>query len=293
MEENDKNLRLAEKGAHVSLAAYIILAAFKLIVGYISKSEALTADGFNNSTDIIASLAIIIGLKISRKPADENHAYGHLRAETIASLIASLIMVAVGAEVIYKGIYSAIFFKVTAPDITAAIVALISAAGIYVVYRYNNSIAAKVNSSALNAAAKDNLSDAYVSIGTAVGIAASQFGFPWIDPAAAIVVGILICKTGIEIFADAARNLSDGFEKKNLADMIDRIKQVNGVNCIRDIRARVHGSNILIDLAICVNPKLTVVESHKITEEIESMLYKEFKVKYAIIHVEPDLRYIK
>lgn len=109
MEENYKNLKIAQRGASISLIVYIMLTILKLTVGYFTNSKALAADGLNNSTDIISSLAIIIGLKIARKPADEDHAYGHLRAETVAALIAAIIMIAVGADVIYNGIYSAVF----------------------------------------------------------------------------------------------------------------------------------------------------------------------------------------
>jgi cation diffusion facilitator family transporter len=110
MEEKYNNLKLAERGARISIIAYIALSFLKLGVGYLSKSKALTADGLNNTTDIVASLAVLIGLKIARKPADENHLYGHFRAETIASLIASLIMIAVGIDVLYNAAHAIIFF---------------------------------------------------------------------------------------------------------------------------------------------------------------------------------------
>jgi cation diffusion facilitator family transporter len=289
MEEEYRKLKIAEKGAHVSIVAYIILSIFKLSVGYLFNSKALIADGVNNSTDIIASIAIIIGLKISRKPIDENHAYGHLRAQTVSSLVASLIMIAVGLDVIYNAAYSTFNFTEEAPDINSAIVAGICSILIYCVYRYNKKIALKINSQALMAAAKDNLSDAWVSVGSAVGITASQFNLPWIDPLAAVIVGILIVKTGIDIFKEAAHNLTDGFDSKKLDGIVSEIKQVNGVNVIKSIKARVHGNNILLDMVIVVDSRLNVVESHKITEEIEKKLYDEFNIEYAVIHVEPDI----
>ncbi|QXE17797.1 cation diffusion facilitator family transporter [Clostridium sp. 001] len=288
MDEDYKNLKIAEKGARISIIAYIILSMLKLTLGYFYQSKALTADGVNNSTDIIASLAIIIGLKISGKPADDNHAYGHLRAQTISSLVASLIMIAVGLDVIYNAVYSTIFLKNKAPDMISAVVAIICAILIYAVYVYNKRVALRIKSSALMAAAKDNLSDAWVSMGTAAGIIASQFGFPWIDPLAAVLVGILICKTGGEIFKEAAHNLTDGFDSKQLDSIVSKIKEVDGVSCVKGTKARVHGNNILLDIVIGVNSKLTVVKSHEITEEIEEMLNREFKIKHAIIHVEPD-----
>ncbi|MDP4088921.1 MAG: cation diffusion facilitator family transporter [Bacillota bacterium] len=289
MEEKYNDLKLAERGARLSIAAYIALSAFKIGVGYLSGSKALTADGLNNATDIIASTAVLIGLKISRLPADENHPYGHFRAETIASLVSSLIMAAVGIDVLYNAARSVIFFEAQAPDPIAAIVGLICASAIYGVYRFNKNIAVKINSSGLMAAAKDNLSDAWVSIGAVVGIIASQFGLPWIDPLAAVIVGILIIKTGWDIFRESSHNLTDGFEKEELDKITECIKKVPGVKKVKNIRARVHGNNILLDLIVRVNADLSLVEAHAISEVIEERLRQELDITEAVVHVEPDI----
>jgi cation diffusion facilitator family transporter len=290
MEEKYNGLKLAERGARVSIIAYISLSFLKLGVGYLFGSKALTADGLNNTTDIVASLAVLIGLKISRKPADDDHPYGHFRAETIASLIASLIMMAVGLDVLYNAVLSVIYFKAQAPDLISAAVAVFCAAVIYFVYRYNKKIAIKINSSGLMAAAKDNLSDAWVGIGTAVGIVASQFGLPWIDPLTAVAVGLLIIKTGFDIFKEASHNLTDGFEKEELDNITNSIKRVPGVKKVQDIRARVHGNNILLDVIVTVSAEITVIEGHKITEKIEENLRKDLNITYVIVHVEPDFK---
>jgi cation diffusion facilitator family transporter len=287
MDSRYDNLKIAERGARVSIIAYIALSLLKLGIGYLAQSKALSADGLNNTTDIIASVAVLVGLKISRKPADDDHAYGHFRAETIASLVASMIMLAVGIDVLYNAAHSVLFFKAEAPDLISAAVAILGAVVIYIVYRYNKRIAIKINSSGLMAAAKDNLSDAWVSIGTAVGIVASQFGLPWIDPLAAVIVGILIVRTGWEIFREASHNLTDGFDKERLDNITEAIKKVSGVKKVKEIRARVNGNNILIDVIVGVSPDLTVVEGHSISEDIEEDLRKEFNITEVIIHVEP------
>ncbi|NRT33845.1 cation diffusion facilitator family transporter [Clostridium beijerinckii] len=288
MENSYNNLKIAERGARVSIIAYITLSLLKLGVGFFAQSKALLADGINNTTDIIASVAVLIGLKISRKPADDDHPYGHLRAETIASLIASLIMIAVGLDVLYNAIKSVIFFNPKAPDLVSAAAAIFCAAAIYMVYRYNMRIAVKIKSSGLMAAAKDNLSDAWVSIGTTIGIVASQFGFPWIDPLAAVVVSALILKTGWDIFREATHNLSDGFSREKLDGITKSISQVPGVKQIKNIRARVHGNNILLDLVVGVSSELSLVEGHSITEKIEDKLKKDLDITQVMVHVEPD-----
>ncbi|MBC8059447.1 MAG: cation transporter [Clostridiaceae bacterium] len=289
MEERYNGLKLAERGARISIIAYIALSLVKLGIGYLANSKALTADGLNNTTDIVASLAVLIGLKIARKPADEDHLYGHFRAETIASLVSSLIMIGVGIDVLYNAARAIIFFKSEAPDIIAAIVGIFCAVAIYFVYRYNKKIAIKTNSSGLMAAAKDNLSDAWVSIGTAVGIVASQFGLPWIDPLAAIIVGLLIVKTGFDIFREAAHNLTDGFNREQLDNITQCINKVSGVKKTKNIRARVNGNNILIDVIVRVSPALSVVEGHNIAEEIEVILRREFNITDVVVHVEPEI----
>jgi len=289
MEQKYNNLKIAERGARISILAYIVLAALKLGVGYLASSKALTADGLNNTTDIVASIAVLIGLKISRKPADDDHLYGHFRAETIASLIASLIMIAVGLNVLYKAAHSIIFFKAQVPDLKAALVGIICAVAIYIVYRYNNKIAIKINSSGLMAAAKDNLSDAWVSIGTSVGIIASQFGLPWIDPLAAVLVGILIVKTGWDIFREATHNLTDGFSREKLNNITQCINTVSGVKKVKDIRARVNGNNILIDVIVRVSADLSVAGGHNITVEVEEKLKNELDITEVVVHVEPEI----
>ena len=290
MEERYDHLKLAQKGATISIIAYIGLSLVKLGVGYFAGSKALFADGLNNSTDIFASLAVLIGLKIAAKPADDEHAYGHFRAETIASLVASLIMIAVGLQVLYTAVLDTVYFKEEAPDLVSAITAIFCALGIYLVYRYNLKIATQINSSGLKAAAKDNLSDAYVSMGTAVGILASQFGLPWIDPLAAVVVGVLIIKTGWEIFIEAAHNLTDGFDKELLDQINTSISEVCGVQGVEDIKARIHGNNTLMDLIILVDPNITVIQGHDIAEEVEKMLHESYEIQEVIVHIEPNLK---
>lgn len=289
LEEKYKGLKLAEKGARISIIAYLILAAIKLGFGYFAGSEALTADGLNNTTDIVSSLAVVIGLRIARKPADDNHHYGHFRAETVASLIASCIMIGVGIDVFYQAIRSILIEEeMQAPDMISAFVGLFCAAMIYFVYRYNKKIALKIHSSGLMAAAKDNLSDAWVSIGTSIGILSSQFGLPWLDPLAAVLVGILIIKTGWEIFHEASYNLTDGFSREQLDIMAKSVQNVLGVVDVEDIKARAHGNNILVDVVVKVNPGLSIIEAHNITEEIEEKLKKDLAVTDVVIHVEPD-----
>jgi cation diffusion facilitator family transporter len=283
----NEEIRTGERGAWMSIFAYLILAAVKLTAGIIWNSEGLQADGLNNSTDIVSSVAVLIGLRISRKPADHNHLYGHYRAESIASLIASFIMVTVGIQVIVSGIQSIFTRQGETPDLVAAWVAIACAVAMYGVYRYNLNLGTKINSSSIKAIAYDNRSDALVSIGAFVGIMGAQFGVPFIDTIAGIIVGLIICKTAWSIFFEASHTLTDGFDIHSLERINETIQSSHGVFEVTDIKARMHGNQILVEATIKVNPELNVVEGHEITETVEKRLETECNVQSATIHIEP------
>jgi cation diffusion facilitator family transporter len=283
------DLKRGEKGAWISIGAYLFLSALKLTIAYIGGSQALRADGLNNATDIVASIAILIGMRVSRKPPDMNHHYGHFRAESIASLIAAFIMISVGIEVIINAVTKLVQNEVETPSMITAYAAIFSAIVMFIVYRYNLKLAKKINSSSLYAQSQDNLSDALVSIGALIGIIGSQLGLSWLDLIAGIVVGLIICKTAFEIFKDATHTLTDGFDSNEIKEMKISIQNVPGVEDVKDIKARMHGNQKLVEATILVNPSLTVEKGHEITDDVEVYLNKEYGVKYAHIHIEPFL----
>lgn len=282
-----EDIRKGERGAWVSIAAYLILSTFKLICGYLFASSALLADGFNNLTDIVASVAVLVGLRISQKPPDSDHHYGHFRAETVAALLASFIMAMVGIQVIVEAIRSLFAGAKETPQLWSAGVAIVCAVAMMGVYIYNKRLAIQINNGALMAAAKDNFSDAIVSVGAAIGIVGAQFGLPWIDSAAAVGVGLLISKTAWDIFRDSTYRLTDGFDEHKLMDLRSTIARTPGVEGIKDVKARVHGNHVLVDVVVEVDANITVLEGHKISDSIEERMSKLHNIMNVQIHVEP------
>lgn len=287
MEDRYKELKRAERGAIVSICAYIFVSGLKLAVGYLAKSEALQADGLNNLTDIIGSVTLLIGLKISQVPADKEHRYGHWKAENIASMITSFIMLLVGLQVLTSAVKHILSRQMESPDISAALVGLVSAVIMYAVYFYNLKLSKSVKSPALLAAAKDNRSDAWTSIGTAVAVFAASFNLPWLDAAAAIVIGALIIKTGIDVFRENAFSLSDGFDDETLDEFKTYVKSIPGVVDVPFIRGRSYGANVFLDIVLTMDPNMTVRDSHHVTETVEHDLKNKFSVYDIDIHVEP------
>ncbi len=282
-------LREGEKGALISIATYLVLSATKLTVGFIGTSEALKADGLNNTTDIAASIAILIGLRISQKPPDHNHHYGHLRAETIASLLASFIMAAVGLQVLVNAVKNLFNPVHQTPSLMTAVVASVSAIIMYGVYRYNLQLGNRINSSAVKAAAYDNRSDALVSLGTSVGILAAIFGLPIVDSITALLIALIILKTAYDIFNEAVLTLTDGFNEDEVETLSILVRKVQGVINLSDFKGRMHGNLMFVDLTISVNPNLNVIESHRITEEIEQKIHKVKPFCVVLVHIEPHL----
>jgi len=287
-EEKYKNLKLGERGAIISIVAYIFLSILKVTIGNITNSEALKADGLNNTTDIIASIAVLVGLRLSQRPPDKNHKYGHWKSETIASLLASFIMMAVGIQVLISAAITFVQGGKESPDILAGYVGIFSFVVMYIVYRYNKKLSVKINSQALMAAAKDNISDAWVSIGTAVGIFGSQLGMPWLDTLTAFVVGYLICKTAWAIFSQASHDLSDGFDEIEMIVYKNTIQAVPGVQKVKEVKARKYGNNAVVDVVILVESSLRIDEAHSISTLVEKVLVDKHDVYDVHVHVEPN-----
>ncbi|PID03723.1 transporter [Sporosarcina sp. P2] len=282
------DLKLGERGAIISIIAYVFLSVIKLIAGYMSDSAALKADGLNNTTDIVASIAILVGLRLSQRPPDKDHHYGHWKNETIASMVASFIMLAVGIQVLNDAISSMFQSGKEAPHVGAAYVGVFSTIVMYFVYRYNKKLANKINSKAVMAAAKDNISDAWVSLGTVIGILGSQLNMPWLDTLTAIIVGLLICKTAWGIFTQASHELSDGFDVDKIKLYQNVIAKVDGVTGIKEIKGRNYGNNEVIDVVILVNSTLNIKKAHSVATRVEKVLIKDYGVYDVHVHVEPN-----
>ncbi|WP_226668791.1 cation diffusion facilitator family transporter [Metabacillus litoralis] len=287
-EQKYSNLKLGERGAIISIIAYLFLSIVKLVVANLSHSEALKADGLNNSTDILASIAVLVGLRLSQKPADEDHPYGHWKAEMVASMFASFIMFAVGVQVLFSAAHSIWNGVEEAPDMISVWTGLLSSAIMYFVYRYNKKLSLKIKSHAVMSAAKDNLSDAWVSIGTVIGIVGSQFNLPWLDPLTATIVGMLICKTAWDIFKDASHQLTDGFDQSLISEYKEAISEINDVRNVKDIKARNYGNNVVVDTVITVNSNLDIQTAHDISTKVEKKLKEDFEIYDVHVHVEPN-----
>ena len=287
MTPSNTNQQIARRGIYLSIVTYVIISTAKLLVGYSFDSDAVFADGLNNFTDSFASIALLVGMILSQRPADQNHRYGHYKIETITTLIMSFVIFYIGITVTIDSTTALINQEYAAPTPINAVVGLSSGVIMSGVYWYNNRLGKKLNSPSLKASAKDNLSDALTSFATALSVVLSRTGILWLDGAMAIVVGLIIIKSGYDIFKESAFSLSDGFPQEDLDNYRKIVRMVPGVRAISDIRCRNYGANVYIDITILVDPEISVQAGHDITEKVESALQQTEDVTAIDVHVEP------
>lgn len=288
MSSPTQNLKMAERGALLAIATYILLSILKIIAGHFFRSASITADGFNNMTDILGNVAVLIGLRLAQKPADRDHKFGHWKMEDLASFITSLIMLLVGFQVLFQSIQGLIQPQQENFDPQAMWVGFFSALIMTGVYLYNRNLAKRVHSKALEAAALDNLSDVLTSLGTSLAILASQFQLYLVDKIIALLISMIILKTAYDICRESTFSLSDGFDEDLLDHYTQSILTIPKIDQVLEIRGRSYGSHIYLDITLAMNPDLSVYESHSIADQVEQLLQEQYGVFDSDIHIEPS-----
>lgn len=286
MEEKRKHF-LTDLGSYVSIVIYLLTAIAKLIFATLFNSAALMADGLNSASDVVSTLIILIGGKLSRRPGDEHHRYGHKRIEQIAAMLASFVMFYIGIQAVVSGIQKVISPQLEAPNMLAAGVAALSAILILGSAYVNFQLYKKTKMMSNKVIAKHNVSDALTAIGAVVAILAAQLNMPWIDPIASLVIAFFILQTAYEIFMEASNQLIDGFDTADLAHFDTLISSIPQVERVQNLRGRTLGDTINVEVTIQVAGDLTVFEGHEIADLVEQILIEQTDVKHVVVHVEP------
>lgn len=289
-DRRNQQLKTAARGALVGIIVYLIISSLKLGAAYFFHSASLRADGLNNLTDIISSILIFIGLRIARKPADEDHYFGHSKFEPLASFATSLIMFTVGLEVIKSSAERFIAQDYPTPDLQALWVGLAASVILLVTQRYIHHLAQQTQSMGLKASAKDLFSDFLTTLATMVAIAASSLGLAWLDILTALVIGGIILHTAYTIFKDSTFELSDGFDQEELEAYRAIVLKHPQIRAVPQIRARLCGQYVHVDITVLIDGHLSVIQSHHITEEIEQILAYNYNVYDVDVHVEPHFQ---
>lgn len=280
----------ATKVTLISIIWNAILTFIKVLGGILGKSNAMIADGLHSASDIISSIGVLIGNKIAKTPNDKEHNYGHEKAETLVSFLLSMLLIGVALKISLNGINSLIHLNdVQVPTFLPLIISVISIGIKEYQYKITIKVAKKINSPSLKADAWHHRSDALSSVAAFIGIGGSLLGFKALDPIATVVVGLFVAKVGLDIFKDAINELMDySINENDESQIITIANDTDGVLNIGELRTRKHGSMAYVDLTICVNKDLTVLQGHEIANKLEiSILEKLQIVKGITVHVEP------
>ena len=277
----------------ISILLNIILAAIKLVIGFVSSSVAMISDGVHSISDVFSTIIVIIGAKLSGKDADKTHPYGHERLECIATLILGMILIFVGFEIGSNAIKDIINNSSNIMNIQkgniAIVVAVISIVSKEAMFWYSYIIGKKIDSSSLKADAWHHRSDAISSIGSFIGVAGAMMGYPQIEKIASIAICLIILKTGYDIVKSASRELIDEACDDETENRIRNIVLENDdVLNIDSLKTRIFASKIYIDLEIAADKDKTLEESHEIAQNIHDEIEKEItQVKHCMVHVNP------
>jgi len=281
---------IAGRAITIGLWINVILMVVKLLSGHFGHSEAVFADGLESATDLLAMIAGMAALKIGSKPFDDDHPYGHGKAESLAAFFISLVILATGGGILYGAITTIIEKDYGKPGLIAVFAAILTIAIKESLFRYTRRIAKKTESPTLEAIATDHRKDALTSIATLIGVGGAYFGFSLLDPIAAGTTALFIFHIGWQTFRSASNDLMDGQPPEGIIIAITEAAEcVPGVDCVNEVRIRRSGQNLIVDLKLDMNPQLTVQESHGIGNQVRKLIFERFpRVGDIMIHVHPS-----
>ena len=274
----------------VTLFLNVLVSSIKIIVGLLTGIGSILADGYHSLADASSNIIGLFTMKIAQKPIDEDHAYGHQRYETLATLFIVALLTYLGIEVIFKSIESFRNPLFNRPEPLTLILIMFTFGINIFVATYEGIAGRKLKSTLLVADAKHTLSDIYISGGVLINlILITFFNAPlWLDAVTSMLVALLIFKTAYGIFKESSHELTDAIaiEPQLIKDIV--LKNPN-VYSIHKIRSRKSGSQVFIDFHVKSDPNMPLVDAHNLSHDLEDNLRTEFGDDLGVIvHVEPE-----
>ena len=268
----------------------VVLMILKIVTGLLIRSSALIADGVHSLTDLATDLIILLGARLSSRPADETHPYGHRKFDTIASQMIAFFLVVIGFGFVFSGGTAIYRREVNYPGMLMLIVAVVSVISKEIIFHITRKISRLTHSAALYANAWHHRSDSFSSMAVLIGGIASLLGWGYADHMAAIIVGIMIMGVAGKIFYDNLIELTEHSADKKSIQTIEKIlSQTGNISGWHALRTRSLGGELFLDCHVIVDPNLTVLESHKIIDRIEEQIKRELsKPVNILIHIDPE-----
>lgn len=275
----------------------LVLTVFKIIAGVMGRSAAMIADGIHSLSDLLSDVVVLVFTHMSSKGKDRDHSFGHGKFETLATLIVSVMLVAVGTDLMIGAIRSIIGFcrgdDIPEPGIIALIAAVVSILSKEILYHATVKVGKKTGSTVVVANAWHHRSDAFSSIGAMAGIGGAMLlGGRWtvLDPVASCVISVAIIVIAVRLALPSLAELLETSLPEDIEQEIVAIASaVKGVNDVHELKTRRNGISFIIDAHIAVNPDISIVEAHDIATDVEDALRSRYGQETQInIHVEPS-----
>ncbi|PKR77097.1 cation-efflux pump [Halalkalibacillus sediminis] len=286
----------AQIASIIGIVANLLLAILKGVTGVVANSKALIADAFHSASDVVSSVAVLVGIRAAQKPPDSEHPYGHGKAENIATLIVAILLVVVGFEILMDSATAVWSRESSNTSIIALYVIIFSIILKEILFQYKNRLGKKINSPALIADSWHHRSDAISSVIALVGIGLSILGnrldiayLFLFDPIAGALIALLVMWMGVKIGKDAINvSLETVLDEGRTKKFEHTTWKVDGVKRIDTLNARTHGSYVIIDVKISVQPYITVDEGHAIAARVKEQLINDHsEVQDVYVHVNP------
>lgn len=285
---NDERFKLTKKAGIYGIAGNMFLLIIKAIVGFLFKSQAMIADSFNSAGDIFASLMTFIGNKISSAPHDEDHNFGHGKAEYIFSMFIGISMVFVAAKLFYDSISTLILGSNLEFSWLLVVVCIATIIIKFALFLYTKNIFKKYNNILLESNMKDHKNDCILTTFTLISIILSLFGIYWFDSVVGIGISIWIGYTGITIFLESYNVLMDVSVNEKTKDLIlDIIHTYKEIKKVESISSSPVGAQYIIFITVCLDGNMSTFESHNLANGIEETVSQLDNVYKTIVHVEP------
>ena len=286
------NVKKANRVSVVSIIVNTVLSLFKLIVGIFAHSGALISDSIHSASDVLSTFAVIAGVNIAAKDSDKAHQYGHERMENIFSIILAILLFATGIGIGFTAVKVIVvknFEEIEIPGVIALVAAFVSIAVKEWMYHYTMHTAKKIKSTALKADAWHHRSDALSSVGSFAGILGARMGLPICDPIASLVICAFIAKAAWDIFYEAVNGLVDhSADDETCTELRRLISEQDGVLCVDDLKTRMFGSKLYVDVEIGADGNQTLRQAHEIAQCVHDIIEKRFEnVKHCMVHVNP------
>lgn len=281
--------RVAARSTWVSVVVNTGLSLLQIAVGLLGRSQGLVADGIHSLSDLVADFLVLFVSRHSGQAADEQHQYGHHRFENAASLVLGLLLIVVGAGMLWTAV-----LKIEHPEtiarveVSALYVAASALVAKELLFRFMLAAAKRVKSSMLVANAWHARSDAASSLVVGCGIAGNLLGYPFLDPVAALIVGIMILKMGWTFGWEALHDLMDqAGNAEEVAAIEQTIRAHPGVLGVHGLRTRKMGDMLTVDVHVDLPAAMSVAESHAIVVDIQTQVMARHRVLGMMTHVDP------